>query len=183
MDKQDYILLFNSIHPDFFKSEYIIKRPEKAVSDEMFLLLSEFDAHKYEKQFDDKITFGYFHGNCSELKTAVEKVEPSWYVYFDEKSSIYCGYDSGRIVSFCLIDDMGTHEINGRRLRIGGPGCVGTLPEYRNRGIGLTMVNKATEILKENGYDYSYIHFTGVAKWYEKLGYKTELQWNKYGII
>ena len=75
------------------------------------------------------------------------------------------------------------HNINGRELKIGGPGCVGTLPEYRKKGIGLTMVKKVTEILKEEGYDYSYIHFTGVAPWYEKLGYETILKWNKHGLL
>jgi len=39
------------------------------------------------------------------------------------------------------------------------------------------------EAVKEMGYDYSYIHYTGVANWYAKLGYRTEIIWNKHGII
>ena len=77
---------------------------------------------------------------------------------------------------------MGVHGVNGREYKIGGPGCVGTLPEFRNKGIGLTMVRNVTQILKAEGYDYSYIHFTGIAQWYEKLGYKTCVRWNKNGI-
>ena len=50
-------------------------------------------------------------------------------------------------------------------------------------GIGLTMVKLVTEILKNEGYDYSYIHYTAVAHWYAKLGYTTILKWNKKGII
>ncbi len=68
-------------------------------------------------------------------------------------------------------------------MKVGGPGCVGTLPEYRNKGIGLIMVKHVTQILKEEGYDYSYIHFTGVAPWYEKLGYKTTIRWTKNGVV
>lgn len=49
------------------------------------------------------------------------------------------------IASFCLIDDKGTHHINGRKIKIGAPGCVGTLSEYRNQGIGLTMVKHVTQ--------------------------------------
>ena len=45
------------------------------------------------------------------------------------------------------------------------------------------MVKNVTRILKEDGYDYSYIHFTGVASWYEKLGYKTSIKWNKHGVL
>lgn len=61
-------------------------------------------------------------------------------------------------------------------------GCVGTLPEYRDRGIGLTMVKHVTGILREEGYDYSYIHYTYLAPWYEKLGYKTVIKWGRNGI-
>ena len=39
------------------------------------------------------------------------------------------------------------------------------------------------QILKEEGYDYSYIHYTGVAPWYEKLGYQTFAKWNKNGVL
>ena len=45
------------------------------------------------------------------------------------------------------------------------------------------MVGKVTQILKEEGYDYSYIHFTGVSDWYKKLGYKTSHRWNRNGVI
>ena len=60
---------------------------------------------------------------------------------------------------------------------------MATVPEYRNRGIGLTMVKNVTEILRTEGYDYSYIHYTGISGWYKKLGYKTVLKWNGKGII
>ena len=78
---------------------------------------------------------------------------------------------------------MGTYNINGREIKTGGPGTVGTLSEYRNRGIGLTTVKNVTQILKEEGFDYSCIHFTGISEWYNKLGYKTSIKWNKNGVI
>ena len=103
--------------------------------------------------------------------------------YYDERSRIYCGYINGKVASFCIIEDMGSHYINECKIRIGSPGCVGTLPEYRNKGIALTMVKHVTQILKEEGYDYGYIHYTYVASWYEKLGYRTSIKWNKHGIV
>lgn len=105
-----------------------------------------------------------------------------WVQYFNGKHRIYCGYIDGKVASFCLVEDMGIHNINGCKIKIGGPGCVGTLLEYRHRGIGLTMVKHVTQILKEEGYDYSYIHFTSVASWYEKLGYETSIKWSKNGV-
>lgn len=183
MNEQDNILLFNSIYPGFFESGSVRALSEDMLYDEMLLPLSEFDIHKYEHKLEDNISFGFYNGSIAELKKAVEKVDPDWVQFFDEDDRIYCGYADGRIASFCLVDDMGTYNINGRLLKIGGPGCVGTLPEYRNKGIGLTMVSHVTRILKEEGYDYSLIHFTGVAPWYERLGYKTSIRWSRNGII
>ena len=113
----------------------------------------------------------------------MEQVDVDWIEFFGEGDRVFCGYLDGKVVSFCLIDNMGSHNVNGQVLKIGGPGCVGTLPEYRDNGIGLMMVKMVTQILKEEGYDYSYIHYTSVAKWYEKLGYETILKWTKKGIL
>ncbi len=182
MTKQEYISLFNALHPNFFESQSICDLPEDSVYDEMILSLSEFDVYCYDKKLDDNVSFGFYKGDLDKIKKAAAKVEESWAPLYDGNDRIFCGYIDGEIASFCMIEDMGVHEINGRKLKIGGPGCVGTLPKYRNKGIGLIMVKKATKILKDEGYDYSYIHYTGVAPWYEKLGYKTTIKWSKNGI-
>lgn len=182
MNKQDYISLFHSLFPNFFENESIQNLPEEYVFDEMILPLNEFDIHKYDKLLDRSISFGYYDGDLDKIQKKVEKVDPDWVQYFNENGKIYCGFIDGEVASFCLIDDKGTHHINGRKIKVGAPGCVGTLPEYRNQGIGLTMVKHVTQKLKEEGFDYSYIHFTYVASWYEKLGYRTSIKWNKNGI-
>ncbi len=66
---------------------------------------------------------------------------------------------------------------------LAGPGCVGTLPQYRKQGIGLEMVRRATLLLKAEGFDLSWIHYTHLERWYGKLGYKTVLRWNREGLI
>lgn len=182
MNKQDFILLFDRIHPNFFKSEGIRGMSEDEVFDEMLLPLDEFDINIYDKKFGDNVSFGIYNGDFDELKKAVRKVESDWVQFFNEDDRVYCGYIDGKVASFCIIDDKGTYDINGREVRIGAPGCVGTLPEYRDKGVGLTMVKHVTQILKEEGFDYGYIHFTYVAPWYAKLGYKTVIRWNKNGI-
>ena len=99
--------------------------------------------------------------------------------YYDGKHRVYCAFDGDRVASFCLLEDMGTY----RGLRVAGPGCVGTLPEYRRRGIGLRMVQNATALLAAEGYDIGYIHYTGVGPWYARLGYRTVLRWNRDGVV
>lgn len=183
LNKHDYISLFNSIHPNFFESENIRNLPDDEVYEEMFLPLNEFDINIYDKDLDDSITFGFYDGNIEELKKEIAKVDRSWVQFYNENLRIYCGYIDGKVASFCIVGDDGLHNVYGCELKIGGPGCVGTLPEYRHNGVGLTMIKQVTQILKEEGYDYSYIHYTGVAPWYEKLGYKTSIKWNKNGVM
>lgn len=183
MNKQEAITLFHNMHPNFFEKEYIQNLSEDWTFEEMLLRLEEFDIHKYEKELDASVTFGFFEGNRGELLKVVEQVDPHWPEFFGEEDRVFCGYLDGKVVSFCIVENMGTYKINGQMLKIGGPGCVGTLPEHRDKGIGLMMVKKATQILKEEGYDYSYIHYTYVAQWYAKLGYETVLKWTKNGIV
>ena len=182
-DKKDYEALFTEMHPGFFEKEYIRSMNEEWTYEEMILRLDEFDPNAYQKTFDSDVSFGFFQGSLKELHAAVGQVIPEWLPLYDEKSRVYCGFIDGKIASFCIIENMGEHRLDGQTLKISGPGCVGTVPEYRNRGIGLVMVRDVTRILKEEGYDLSYIHYTGVAPWYQKLGYRTILKWNKYGIL
>lgn len=183
MNRQESILLFQSIYPNFFEEEMIRGLPEEEVYDEMLLPLKEFDINRYNKIMEPDISFGFYEGDLDALRKKVEKVNRHWGSLYNGKDRIYCGYIDGEAACFCLVEDMGTHQINGCEIKAGGPGCVGTLEEYRYRGIGLTMVKHVTQILKEEGYDYSYIHYTGVAPWYEKLGYKISVKWNKNGVM
>ena len=182
-DKNDYEALFLEMHPGFFEKEYIRSIPEGEIYEEMILRLDEFDPDVYRKTFDSDISFGLFQGSMDELHAAVEQVIPDWVKLYDGKHRVYCGYVNGKIASFCMIEDMGEHLLDGRRIKVAGPGCVGTVPEYRNRGVGLVMVRDVTRILKEEKYDISYIHYTGVAPWYTKLGYRTVLKWDRHGIL
>ncbi|MCR4642488.1 MAG: GNAT family N-acetyltransferase [Lachnospiraceae bacterium] len=175
--------VFNEIHPGFFDRDYVRRVADDEPASEMFMGLENIDACSYEKSFPGDITFGYYEGDTEELKAAVEKVIPHWVPLFTENSRVYCGFADGKIASFCMIENFGEHMIGGRICRIGGPGCVGTVPEYRNRGIGLTMVRNVTRILREEEFDYSYIHYTYETAWYGKLGYRTVLRWNGKGFV
>lgn len=171
-----YIELFNKIYPDFFEGEGIKNLYEDEIFEEMVLPLDKFD--KKDIIIPENVTFGFLDGNFNELKNAIESVVPEWTEFFDENTRTYCGFENGNIASFC---SLSVTECNG--MKIGFPGCVGTVPEYRRRGIGLAMINNATEILKNENCDISYIHYTAVAEWYAKLGYVSFMKWGKNGII
>lgn len=183
MDRQTSLDLFTQLHPHFFDDASISQLPEGDVWDEMILALDTFDPHRYVRELDGRVSFGLYDGATETLREAVAKVEEDWVQYFGAKQRIYCGYVDGKIASFCIMDNIGKASVNGRTVNMCGPGCVGTLPEYRRLGIGLTMVKHVTQMFRDEGFDYSYIHFTGVAPWYRKLGYETILQWNKHGIL
>ncbi|MBP5554251.1 MAG: GNAT family N-acetyltransferase [Lachnospiraceae bacterium] len=182
MTKEQYAKLFNEMHPGYFERDYVKNVPDSEPASEMLLELKGFDTNVYEKELSGNVTFSLYDGDMKDLKEAVAKVVPHWVEFFNESARIYCGYVDGKIASFCMIQDFGEHIMDGKNCRIGGPGCVGTLPKYRDRGIGLTMVKNVTKILREESYDYSYIHYTYETKWYSKLGYKTFLTWTGSGI-
>ena len=183
MNKQEAAALFHSMHPHFFAQRSVQSLSEDWEFEEMVLRLADFDPLRYRRQPDASVSFGFWEGDRAALLDAVAQVDPHWTPYFAGKGRAYCARFEGKPVSFCLVEALGTHAPGGQAYRIGGPACVGTLPAYRDRGIGLNLVAHVTRILRDEGYDYSYIHYTYVAPWYEKLGYETVLRWNKDGIL
>lgn len=119
------------------------------------------------------IEYGFFKGDITELKKSVEIVDSTWPQYFNDPSNIFCGYYNNKVICFCNVEDGEYSMIAESGKRTGTIGCVGTLPEFRGRGIGLRMVDLATVYLKEQGYNKCYISYTGIDHWYAKLGYKT----------
>ena len=183
MNRQDAAQLLEDIHPGFFEQLAIQRIPEGRIFEEMLLSLRDFDADAFSLPVPENVSFGFYTGPRDALVKAVEQVGPGWVPLFTPEERVYCGMRGDEIASFCLVEDMGAHALNGRRVRVGGPGCVGTVPAFRRQGIGLRMVLDVTSILRREGYDISYIHFTGVAPWYAKLGYCTCLRWTGQGPL
>ncbi|MBR4083124.1 MAG: GNAT family N-acetyltransferase [Lachnospiraceae bacterium] len=174
-----YKELFNNMHPGFFRGENIRTMPEDWIFAELIMDLRGEVPKLSPLFYTNGITFGEYHGEIETLRDAVRRVNTDWVQYFNEGGRFFCAFDRKSIVAFCDLSDMG--RFHG--LHIGGPGCVGTIPEYRKQGIGLEMVRRATEIFKKEGYDLSWIHYTHLEKWYMKLGYKPVLHWNSKGIF
>ena len=179
----DYKALFHLMHPGFFEKEFIQDLDPEDVFVEQIMPLSDFDVSAVDIPVSDGVTFGFYQGDLPSLQAAVREVEEDWVQYFRQDDRVFCAFQDGKVAAFCLLDSMGEYDVDGRHIRIAGPGCVGTVLAFRRQGIGLKMVQLATQILKEEGFDYSYIHFTAVGHWYARLGYQTILHWNYQGIL
>ena len=175
----DYRAMFHALHPGFFERSSVQGMPEDAVYEEMVLSLSEAECLDTPLPCPDGITFSLCRGTSPGLHEAVHLVDPDWVQYFGPSQRVLRALDGERTVSFCVLDSMGSFA----GLRIAGPGCVGTVPDMRHRGIGQRMVQIATAIFRYEGYDLSYIHYTGVSPFYAGLGYETVLRWNRAGFI
>ena len=187
-DRSEYIRLFDQLHPRFFENDYIRSIPDDHICEEMILDLKTFDPDAVKLAYPENVSFGFFEGDMDDLRRAVAEVDEGWVKYYNNPAHAFCAFENGPdgstgVVSFCDVDEMGTCTFEGRQVKIGGPGCVGTVPSARRRGIGLRMVQLATVILKDRGFDYSFIHYTGVGPWYAKLGYQTILRWNGKGFV
>lgn len=174
----NYVEMFNTLHPGFLDTETVRSLPPEEVFEEQILDLHTFSTDAVKVNCPEYITFGMYHGDMEKLRQAVALVDKDWVAYFSNDDAVYCAMDGDKVVSFCLLDKFGEY----RGLRIAGPGCVGTVPSARGQGIGLKMVQNATQILKEQGYDLSYIHYTHVGHWYAKLGYETIVRWGAAGV-
>ena len=175
----NYRKLFNKLHPNFFEEENIRTLPRDWVFTELVMDLRGDLPNMTPTHFRNGITFGKYQGELAVLRNAVAQVDEDWVQYFTEQCQYFCAFDNEKIIAFCSLADMGWFQ----GVHIGGPGCVGTIPEYRERGIGLEMVRLATETLRRDGFDLSWIHYTHLAHWYMKLGYQPVLRWNSGGIL
>jgi len=140
--------------------------------DEMLLKLDTFcfDEGKFRGHLCAE--YGWYKGDTDTIAKAVAEVDESWVKYFEAGSRIYAATVDGEIASFCLVSTDNSNYLTDAYGRVGMPGCVGTVPRFRNRGIAIEMVARVTQYLKDSGMDISFIFFTGVADWYKKLGYE-----------
>ena len=113
------------------------------------------------------------------VRHAVSKVDPDWVQYFAD-GEVMCAVSGGNIAAFCILEEDVSCVLSDETSRMGSIGCVGTVSEFRRRGIGLEMVKRASIELIERGSDRIFIHYTGVYDWYAKLGYHTDL-WLRLG--
>ncbi len=175
----NYKRLFDSMHPGFFAEPEIKNMPGDRIFAELIMDLRKTGPKPAPCSCPDEIKFGVYNGGIEKIREAAAQVETDWVRFFCEGCRFFCAFDRDTIAAFCILEDWGMQD----GLHIGGPGCVGTVPGYRKKGIGLEMVRLATDVLIKDGFNISWIHYTAVWPWYEKLGYQTVLKWNRSGIF
>lgn len=140
--------------------------------DEMMLRLDGFAFDESAFRGHDCAEYCWYNGSMDKLHKAVAEVKEDWVQFFTENQHIYTATVGGEIASFCIVDTDAENYLTDSFGRVGMPGCVGTVPKFRDRGIAIEMVARATQYLKDCGMDISFIYFTGIADWYRKLGYE-----------
>ncbi len=143
--------------------------------DEMLLLLDDFHFDQLTLHGSDVAEYGWFQGDMNDIRSAVAQVNENWVQFYTQPDNIYVATVNGEIASFCLVDTNCRNYLTDKYGKVGMPGCVGSVPKFRDKGIALEMIARVTDYLKDQGMDISFIFFTGVAKWYEKIGYRTFL--------
>lgn len=119
------------------------------------------------------VMFGVYEGDATALRELVATIDDKWCRYFTETTRVFCAFSEGEVVSFCIVDTNADCMLSHDALRVGSIGCVGTIEGYRHRGIGLRMVDLASVYLKREGCALSYVSYTHIDFWYQKLGYQT----------
>lgn len=135
---------------------------------EMELLLSDIKAP--EADIPDTAELRFFDGDIAELRRAVAQVDEEWVQYFTNDETVLCCYMGGELASFCIVGEDERCLLCDGAAKVGSIGCVGTLPKFRRKGLGLNMVALAAEHLRKRGCDKAFIHWTHLDKWYNKLG-------------
>lgn len=75
-----------------------------------------------------------------------------------------------RSLSRCLVVDVQV-RVGRAVLRVGGIGGVGTLPEWRGKGLSRRAMESAVELMQRERYDLSLLH--GIQDFYHRFGYVT----------
>ncbi len=141
---------------------------------EMELPLQDFSAPKAD--IPENAEYRFYDGDIKALRTAVSEVDEEWVQYFDDDGCFFCCFMNGELASFCIVGENERCLLSDGNAKTGSIGCVGTVPKFRKKGLGLQMVALAAQWLKHRGCDSVFIHYTHLYNWYGKLGAKVFLR-------
>lgn len=154
----------------------IQKGYSKVINDNMVLRVANEDIENFQRF----ISFNLAIHQVESLKRYVSRL----YMEHPRRSKIYWIYiekiDTNELVSLITLMPL-EWKFNGVNIPLCEMGLVGTLPEYRHRGLIGTM-NEIYEILmRQEGYLLSVIR--GIPYYYRKLGYDFALNLDEHIIL
>ncbi len=150
------------------------------VSVNMNLDTEKFDINSLDIPVPENVTYRYAReSEHDKVIEAVKKVVPDWVQYYENtEDKILIALCDGEIAAFELINEYGGIFTKGN-IKHGCIGCVGTVPQFRNRGIGLYMTAVGADLLKTEGCDSIQLLYVERVKWYGKIGFTVESkQWH-----
>lgn len=117
-------------------------------------------------------------GEEAALIAAVADAHPSWInVYESCVDPVFVAVHRGQIVGFQILSPEGG-RFAAENEKVGAIGCVGVIRSCRCKGIGLHMVAKGAEWLKEQGCSSIELRYVELVEWYGKLGFRViRRQW------
>jgi mycothiol synthase len=92
-----------------------------------------------------------------------------------------------RVVSYLQSNEYdATFEVTGRREAYVAK--VGTLPEFRSRGLATTLLRQALALYRDAGYDEAALDVdsenpTGALGVYRRAGFEVESRWTNYALV
>jgi predicted N-acetyltransferase YhbS len=133
------------------------------------------------------------HENIDEVLTFEMREFPGWADHFQrvagvgDYSDILLARDAtGEVVAtlttYSRLSHPSRYDVLWQPLLgndIGAMGCVGVAAAERGRGIGLGIVAKASELLRDQGLASCYIDWVFLTDFYAKLGYE---KWRAYSM-
>lgn len=160
-------------------------------------LVRELADYTTPKDVTDRLSPGYGF-RCAEARDLRNVVDferchfPEWADYFvcaarEAPADVLLAHDDdGEIVGSALVTDRNlTWDAGGCVWEsmfdgpIGAVGCLGVMPPHRERGVGLALAARATQMLQSRGAAVSYLGWTWLAEWYGRLGYRI---WQEYKL-
>lgn len=172
----DRTALFNILFP---KADPRIRSlPPTEIYEEQFL-----DLHSFRLRHCPSTVLGPFPSACTKVRwmfctlLSKKRMKAGFLIYSPSQTSAVPSTAIKSSVSVCrmILARMTLFALGGR--------AMSTIPAYCRQGIALKFVKNTTIIFKEQGCDLSRIHYTGVRRWYARLGYQTLLKRNAGGII
>ncbi|MEW6752743.1 MAG: GNAT family N-acetyltransferase [Candidatus Latescibacterota bacterium] len=104
------------------------------------------------------------------MEVSQERQEHGWRVEI---------HDGGCSLSRCLVVDV-EMRVGRAVLRVGGIGAVGTLPQWRGRGLARRVMECAVELMQREWYDVSLLH--GIQDFYHRFGYVTCMPEHEFSV-
>lgn len=112
------------------------------------------------------------------LLSAVRAAESNWTGIFETcRDPVLLAELNREIVGFVILAPQGGYFTRFGQ-RPGSAGCVGVVPDHREKGVGMAMTAQGVQWLKEQGCALVELRYTWLEEWYGKLGFRTTCrQW------